>query len=139
MLKDDNKPVRQAAFTENPWGKRIRKKDWCLAHYPRQMYPGMKEDVGELYDMVNDPWQLKNLYRDPAQRERIADLRRELMDWLITTTHIVTMNPPAATYDPNRKDKKRRQVPQTEGLGEDGRQPWRAIQRAAEAKGWSYL
>jgi arylsulfatase A-like enzyme len=139
MLKGDHTPVREAAFTENPWGKCIRKKDWKLVHYPRQMYPGMKEDVGELYDMAGDPWQLKNLYHDPAQGERIGQLRRELMDWLITTTHIVTMNPPAGGFDPKRKEKGRRQVPQTEGLAEDGRQPWRAIQRAAEKKAWSYL
>ena len=65
--------------------------------------------------------------------------RRELMDWLITTSHIISMNPPAASYDPKYKGKRRDVVPQTEGLAEDGRQPWRAIQRAAEQKGWSYL
>ncbi len=139
MLQGDPAPVREAAFTENPWGKCIRKKDWKLTHYPRQMYPGMTEDVGELYDMVADPWEMKNLYRDPAQQERIAQLRRELTDWLITTTHIVTMNPPAASYDPKNAPPAKRNIPQTEGLGEDGKQPWRAIQRAAEKKGWSYL
>jgi len=139
LLKGENAPVREAAFTENPWGKCIRKKDWKLVHYPRQMYPDMKEEVGELYDMVNDPWEMKNLFRDPAQQERIAQLRRELMDWLITTAHVVDMNPPAAAFDPRNTAKVRANAPQTDGLAEDGHQPWRALQRAAERKGRSYL
>jgi hypothetical protein len=49
------------------------------------------------------------------------------------------MNPPAASYDPKNISKGRRNPPQTDGLAEDGRQPWRALQRAAEKKGWSYL
>ena len=48
------------------------------------------------------------------------------------------MNPPAATFDP-RHPKLKREPPQTEGLGEDGRQPWRALQHAAEKKSRNYL
>jgi N-sulfoglucosamine sulfohydrolase len=35
----------------------------------------------ELYDLVNDPFELNNLAADPAQAERVKTLRAELDDW----------------------------------------------------------
>ncbi|MEW6354694.1 MAG: sulfatase-like hydrolase/transferase [Planctomycetota bacterium] len=145
MLKGEAKPVREAAFTECPWGKCVRTKDWKLAHYPRRMYPDDIGEVGELYDMANDPWEMKNLFKDPAQKERIAELRQTLLDWLITTDHPITVSQSAAQFDPEwiakwKGKKTRPRFPsQTEGLGEDQRVPWQAIDRAAKAKAWGYL
>ncbi len=36
----------------------------------------------ELYDVVNDPWELKNLAGDPAQAQRLAQFRAELDAWM---------------------------------------------------------
>jgi arylsulfatase A-like enzyme len=37
-----------------------------------------KQDQWELFDLVNDPNELKNLYNDPAQQELVAKLKAEL-------------------------------------------------------------
>ena len=37
-----------------------------------------KKDQWELFDLVSDPAELRNIYRDPAQKERIAQLKTEL-------------------------------------------------------------
>ena len=42
-------------------------------------------DLDELYDLVNDPWELENVAADPAYRDVIADMRARLMDWSIQT------------------------------------------------------
>lgn len=36
----------------------------------------------ELYDMVNDPWEMNNLADDPAYREKKAELRGALVSWM---------------------------------------------------------
>lgn len=35
----------------------------------------------ELYDVQADPWETKNLAGDPAQADRVADLRAKLLQW----------------------------------------------------------
>ncbi|HEY5912939.1 MAG TPA: sulfatase [Verrucomicrobiae bacterium] len=37
-----------------------------------------KKDQWELYDLVKDPQELRNIYTDPAQRQLVADLKSEL-------------------------------------------------------------
>jgi hypothetical protein len=80
--------------TECPWSKSIRKGTYRLVRYPRPMfaeeYPG---GFGELYDLATDPWEMRNLYFDPAHTATVAELQRDLMDWLIATTRVVTLLP----------------------------------------------
>jgi arylsulfatase A-like enzyme len=53
----------------------------------------------ELYDLQNDPYELKNLADDPTHRDVLKELRRELDDW-ITRTGDHGRNPePAEMYD----------------------------------------
>jgi hypothetical protein len=40
-------------------------------------------DKDELYDLVNDPWELQNAIDDPAHADILADLRQRLGDWSI--------------------------------------------------------
>jgi arylsulfatase A-like enzyme len=37
-----------------------------------------KKDQWEMYDLVNDPDELRNLYNDPAQKDTVAQLKKEL-------------------------------------------------------------
>jgi arylsulfatase A-like enzyme len=37
-----------------------------------------KKDQWEMYDLVKDPDELRNLYNDPAQKEQVAKLKAEL-------------------------------------------------------------
>jgi choline-sulfatase len=56
--------------------KMVRTKDWKYVHDPMG-------DEDELYDLVNDPWELHNVVTDSAHREVLADLRLRLADWSI--------------------------------------------------------
>jgi len=39
----------------------------------------------ELYDWRGDPWQVRNLAADPAQRDTLEALRARLADWMAET------------------------------------------------------
>lgn len=83
---------RDAVFTECPWAKAIRTADWKLVTYPMGFFPG-DDDVGELYDLNDDPWEITNLYSRADHQQVITDLRRRLMDWLVTTQRIRNILP----------------------------------------------
>ena len=51
----------------------------------------LPERVSELYDLQEDPYQLKNLVEDPAYQEVIADLRRRLDGWQERTDDPVSL------------------------------------------------
>ncbi|MCE5328102.1 MAG: sulfatase-like hydrolase/transferase [Planctomycetaceae bacterium] len=104
--------------TEYPLSKSVRKGQWRLVYYPHGFFADTKMQVlhpennapdaraleglssdrtfafGELYDLKNDPWEMKNLYFDPAYQHVVQQLQRELMDWLMYTTRPVTMQSP---------------------------------------------
>ena len=89
--------VREIAVTENPLSKTVMTKKFKLTQYPPEMCDGA--DFGELFDLKDDPWELNNLYRDPAHKEIIHDLRYKLYLWLIRTTRHVTVSPSALGHD----------------------------------------
>ncbi|HJO06989.1 MAG TPA: hypothetical protein QGG37_06595, partial [Chloroflexota bacterium] len=41
-------------------------------------------DEGQLFDLQNDPEELNDLWDDPAQAERRAEMHRILHEWYIT-------------------------------------------------------
>ncbi len=84
-------PLRDVAVTEFPWSKSIRDERWRYVHYQPEMFGG--EDVGELYDLDNDPWEINNLYYDPAHREKVNEMRHRLLDWMIKTKRVATTHP----------------------------------------------
>ena len=58
--------------------KMVRTPHWKFVHDPMG-------DKDELYDLVNDPWELTNVADDPQHRAIIADLWLQLADWMIAT------------------------------------------------------
>ena len=58
--------------------KMVRTPDWKYVHDPMG-------DRDELYDLVNDPWELTNVIDDTAHSEVLADLQKRLADWSIGT------------------------------------------------------
>lgn len=42
-------------------------------------------DQGELYDLANDPYELHNLFDEPAQRDRVRDLAARIRLWQMET------------------------------------------------------
>ena len=96
ILKGDSdaSPVRSIAVTEFAWSKSVRKGDFRLVYYPKEMFPDDYPDgFGELYNLKDDPWETNNLYFDPAYQETVREIKQDLMDWLITTSRPRTVFP----------------------------------------------
>jgi len=62
----------------------IREGDWKLIWYP-------KVDRWQLFDIVSDPHELNDQIAAPEQRDRIADLRQKLGNWLKTHNDSMTL------------------------------------------------
>ncbi len=64
--------------TPNPltWARTIRTERWRATFYPAASH-------GELYDLLNDPHELRNLWHHPDHGDVIAEHRRLLLDRLI--------------------------------------------------------
>lgn len=66
---------KQFPYTPNIRG--VRTDRWKLVRYPHGD-GGPDRHLSELYDLQKDPEETKNLIKDPAQKERIAELQQEL-------------------------------------------------------------
>jgi arylsulfatase A-like enzyme len=71
LLQGAAKPVRGDCITENPYRKAIATKQW-------RYVANFENESDELYNVVDDPWELTNLIDDPAHRDIAAGLCRKL-------------------------------------------------------------
>jgi arylsulfatase len=93
LLRGETGTAHRVGVTEFAWGKSLRKGDFRLVFYPRDMFPQDYPDgFGELYNLADDPWEMRNLFFDPAHRATVTELTGELLDWLVTTTRPVTVH-----------------------------------------------
>lgn len=67
----------------------VRTKNWKYTTYIDE-----KEPYEELYDLVNDPFEEKNLAGDPAYARRLAELKRRYRDYVEKLPPAVLPNPP---------------------------------------------
>jgi arylsulfatase A-like enzyme len=65
------------AFAEVWFGrcKMVRTHEWKLNLY--------EWGEGELYHLAADPWELNNLFDDPAYQDRITEMKLMLLDWCL--------------------------------------------------------
>ena len=56
----------------------VRTQQWKYVHDPMG-------DRDELYDLVNDSWELRNVIDDPQHIGILTDLQLRLADWSIQT------------------------------------------------------
>lgn len=87
LLAGGTEPVREHAVTEHPWSRSIRFDDWRYVHYPREMFG---REVGELYNIREDPTETRNLLHEAEFRGVVDDARRRLLDFLLTTSRFRT-------------------------------------------------
>jgi arylsulfatase A-like enzyme len=95
--------LRDVAVTEHTLSKTIHTRRWKLTQYLPETQDG--KDFGELFDIENDPWELRNLYFDPGHQQVVHDLRFRLYQWLVRTTRhvaVAPVAPGAAQGDPPR-------------------------------------
>ncbi len=55
-------------------GRTVRTRDYKYVRF-------LDDPVEQFFDLRNDPWETRNLYRDPACAGRVADHRRMLEEW----------------------------------------------------------
>ena len=84
-LEDYPKPYGRRTLIETlQWreaeGRRkmVRTHEWKYVHDPMG-------DKDELYDLVKDPWELRNVVDDPENKDVLAELRLRLLNWSIQT------------------------------------------------------
>ncbi len=94
MLAGERRAVRDIAVTEFAWSRSVRKGRYRLVYYPPEQFAEQyPEGFGELYDLENDPWEMRNLYFFPEYADVVAQMERDLLDWLVTTTRPTTVLP----------------------------------------------
>ena len=107
-------PHREAAFSENWFGRMARSGDHKLVYYPGKPH-------GELYDLVADPDEQENLWDDPAAAGVKARLKGLLLDWAFTSE-----DPLPKPVRPSHFDAHPRHLHLDDGgrAAEDRRQAW---------------
>ena len=68
--------ARDVNFTTNDYQTMVRNNDWKLVHF-------VGENDGQLFDLKSDPNEVKNLWADPAYKERKQQLLHTLLEWRI--------------------------------------------------------
>jgi len=96
LLQGEDKILHRVGVTECPFSKSIRKGKWRMVHYPPEMFG---KEFGELYNLQEDPYEMKNLFFEREYQPLVNELRRELLNWLITTSRPITICPSPATGD----------------------------------------
>lgn len=87
LLRGEAGNPARVGVTEFAWSKSLRQGPWRYVFYPRAMFPNeYPQGFGELYNLDDDPWEMRNLFFEPAHRDTRERLRAELLDWLVTTT-----------------------------------------------------
>jgi hypothetical protein len=91
LLHGKGGPVHDIGVTEFAWSKSVRKGQYRYVYYPRAMFAEEHpQGFGELYDLEADPWEMRNLYFEPAYAGVVQELVSDLLDWLVTTTRPAT-------------------------------------------------
>jgi choline-sulfatase/uncharacterized sulfatase len=122
LLQGQGSAVREVAVTEFAWSKSITDGRRRLVYYAKehpvhQTAPGF----GELYDLYDDPWEMRNRFNDADCREVRDALQHALLDWLVTTTR------PATLMSRPNVDGDQWQTRYEHAVNADGKQPWQSI------------
>ncbi len=95
LLQGEHIEAHRIGVTEFAWSRSVRKGRYRLVYYPPEMFADdFPDGFGELYDLEADPWEMKNLYFQGEFASVVAEIERELTDWLVTTTRSKTILPP---------------------------------------------
>ncbi len=84
LLTDDPQPMRESALTENAYSKALAMKEW-------RYIANAGDRPDELYDQINDPWEMNNLINDPKYADVTQRLLRELLSRVAYARRPVTL------------------------------------------------
>ncbi len=103
LLYGGDSPVREVAVTEFAWSKSLRKGDYRFVYYPKEMFASeWPEGFGELYNVKDDPWEMKNLYFEPGYHGKVEELTLEFLNFLVVTARPATVHPMPPEAGPQR-------------------------------------
>ncbi len=86
LLAGADEPIRDSALTENPWRKALATPRW-------RYVANIDGQPDELYDQVEDPWELTSRADDPACADVLVDMQRRLLDRLARARRpVMTLN-----------------------------------------------
>ncbi len=111
LEQDEAEPVRQVAVTEFAWSKSITDGRFRMVYYPER-HPVSAQQPGffELYDLEEDPWEMKNLYQDPDHQKTAQRLQGQLLNWIISTTRPKTNLRPITEQGPQWENRYKNSV-----------------------------
>ncbi len=94
-VEECEKPWGYRTLIETLWGreaqgrrKMVRTVGWKYVTDPMAEEAGtgdVADPEDELYDLVNDPWELYNVAHDPKNAGVVSEMRRLLAEWIIET------------------------------------------------------
>ena len=94
-LDDLEQPLGYRSLIDTLWAreaqgrrKMVRTRDWKYVTDPIADGAGtgdVADPEDELYDLVNDPWELFNVAHDQSNASVVSDMRRRLASWMIET------------------------------------------------------
>ena len=84
LLGDDPQPIRDNALTENAYRKALATKEW-------RYITNTGDQKDELYDQLNDPWEINNLIDDPGYAPVVQRLLRELLSRVTYARRPITL------------------------------------------------
>lgn len=92
LLQGEEKTIHSIGVTEFAWSKSVRKGNFRYIYYPREMFRAEYPDgFGELYNLEEDPWEMKNLYFEEKYTKIVQEMQRDLMEWMVMTTRNKTL------------------------------------------------
>jgi len=68
--------VKDGIYTDGPFMTMVRSQDWKLVHF-------LDAEYGQLFDLRNDPEEMRNLWNDPDSESAKRRLLDELREWHI--------------------------------------------------------
>ncbi|MCL1792490.1 MAG: sulfatase-like hydrolase/transferase [Oscillospiraceae bacterium] len=92
LLYGGSGEIKSCGVTEFPWSKSLRKGAYRYVFYAKNFFPQEYPDgFGELYNIKDDPWEMNNLYFNKEYADVTADMKEELLQFLVRTTRPATV------------------------------------------------
>ncbi|MFS0726706.1 sulfatase-like hydrolase/transferase [Paenibacillus sp. 1P07SE] len=86
LIRGEQAEVRAAVGSAYRYQQRmIKTRDWKLIRYWRHPQTGAGVNRMQLFHLTEDPWELRDLYGDPAHRELADELSLTMKQWLLET------------------------------------------------------
>ena len=81
IASGDKTQVPEKVYCEDNYLTMVRTKTHRFIHYAGQ-------NVGEYYDIINDPYEFENLYDDPEYQDDIVKLKLDLLEWRCVSRYL---------------------------------------------------